>query len=79
MDLAQALRVVDVEFRGRGHFRVQGEEGVRHAIWVIDRKRPLQPGGQARDRLGGQRMGERLVEDVAALPRVERVDVQHMR
>ena len=58
---------------------MQREERVRDAVGVEHRERP---GGAQRlrepaDRLGGQRMGERLVEDVAALARVEGLDIQH--
>ncbi len=63
----------------RRQARRQRGQRRRDAVHVHHRDRPArgQARRQRRQRLGGQRMGERLVEHVAALLLVERLDRQH--
>ena len=59
--------------------RIQREQRIGDAVGVIQRDRAVQPRIQALDRLGRQRMGQRLVDDVAPGARVEGLYVQHER
>ena len=77
--LAEVGHVVDVGLAGCGHGGVKGQQGIAHAVRVIDGQGPrrAQAGGEAGHGLRSDGVGERLVEHVAAGPRVEGLDVEH--
>ena len=78
---ADLFHVVDEEGGGSGQARGQGEEGFGDAVGVVDGEaaRVRQAGGEFGEALGGDGVGEGLVDDVAAGLGVEGVDVEHQR
>ena len=71
--------VVDVEAGEGGEVGVEREQRLGDAVGVVegDGRGLAQAGVEAADLLGRQRVGQRLVEDVAAGALVEGLDVQH--
>ena len=76
-ELADLGDVVDEEFGGCGHRGVHRPEGGGDGVGVVDGEGRLESRGEALGLFGDERVGEGLVDDVAAGAGIEGLDVEH--